>query len=137
MCGLVNKFFSLLYGVSLYSSLFCVCCFMVCIHVYTCQQVTHQNSANQEYLLQYQSGIFPEKLMSLYRLCHVEVPLYPTSEISGSVQNTVTTTTTLGTTKNISTGGISTGELLVQTLLTSIKVLINLTHNSGKEGKTL
>lgn len=102
----------------------------------TLLQVTNQNSANQEYLLQYQSGIFPEKLMSLYRLCHVEVPLYPTSEVSRSVQNTATTTTTHTTNKSISTGGISTGELLVQTLLTTIKVLINLTHNMGKEGKT-
>lgn len=99
--------------------------------MYTRQQVTNQNSANQEYLLQYQNGIFPEKLMSLYRLCHIEVPLYPTSEMSGSVQNTANATTL-----SISTGGISTGELLVQTLLTTIKVLINLTHNSGKEGKT-
>ncbi|KAK3864719.1 hypothetical protein Pcinc_029613 [Petrolisthes cinctipes] len=107
------------------------------------ENVTHQNSANQEYLLQYQNGIFPEKLMSLYKLCHVEVPLYSTCEASrSSTLNTATTTTTTttttataaaNTTKSISTGGIPTGELLVQTLLTTIKVLINLTHNSGKE----
>lgn len=85
------------------------------------ENVTHQNTANQEYLLLYQGGTFPEKLMSLYRMCHVDVPLYPTSE--GQVQNTT----------NTLVGGMSTGQLLVQTLLTSIKVLINLTHNSGKE----
>lgn len=83
-------------------------------------QVTHQNTANQEYLLTYQDGIFPEKLMYLYRLCHVEVPLYPVSDTEN--QKTMV-------------GGMSTGQLLVQTLLTTIKVLINLTHNSGKEGQ--
>lgn len=82
------------------------------------ENVTHQNAANQEYLLLYQGGIFPEKLMSLYRMCHVDVPLYPTSEAK---------------TQNTSVGGMSTGQLLVQTLLTTIKVLINLTHSSGKE----
>ena len=82
-------------------------------------QVTHQNVANQEYLLNYQDGIFPEKLMSLYRLCHVEVPLYPVSEAHQ---------------QNSTLGGVSTGQLLVQTLLTAVKVLINLTHNAGKEG---
>ncbi|KAK4290117.1 hypothetical protein Pmani_036966 [Petrolisthes manimaculis] len=104
------------------------------------ENVTHQNTANQEYLLQYQNGIFPEKLMCLYRLCHVEVPLHSTSEASSTLNTATTTTTTTttttataNTTMNISTGGIPTGELLVQTLLTTIKVLINLTHNSGKE----
>ncbi|ROT79628.1 wings apart-like protein homolog [Penaeus vannamei] len=82
------------------------------------ENVTHQNTANQEYLLTYQDGIFPEKLMYLYRLCHVEVPLYPVSDTEN--QKTMV-------------GGMSTGQLLVQTLLTTIKVLINLTHNSGKE----
>lgn len=60
--------------------------------------------------------------MSLYRMCHVDVPLYPTSEAK---------------TQNTSVGGMSTGQLLVQTLLTTIKVLINLTHSSGKEGRWL
>lgn len=60
--------------------------------------------------------------MSLYRMCHVDVPLYPTSEAK---------------TQNTSVGGMSTGQLLVQTLLTTIKVLINLTHNAGKEGRWL
>lgn len=82
------------------------------------ENVTHQNAANQEYLLLYQAGIFPEKLMSLYRMCHVEVPLYPTVEVK--IENTLV-------------GGMSSGQLLVQTLLTTIKVLINLTHSSGKE----
>lgn len=82
--------------------------------------MTHQNAANQEYLLLYQGGIFPEKLMSLYRMCHVEVPLYPTVEVK--IENTLV-------------GGMSSGQLLVQTLLTTIKVLINLTHSSGKEGE--
>ncbi|XP_071515023.1 uncharacterized protein wapl isoform X3 [Panulirus ornatus] len=81
------------------------------------ENVTHQNTANQEYLLQFQDGIFPEKLMSLYRVCHVEVPLYPTCD----GQNQVTVS------------GMSTGQLLVQALLTTIKVLINLTHNAGQE----
>ncbi|XP_064092507.1 wings apart-like protein homolog isoform X2 [Macrobrachium nipponense] len=82
------------------------------------ENVTHQNVANQEYLLKFQNGIFPEKLMSLYRLCHVEVPLYPMSEAHQH---------------NTTIGGVSTGQLLVQALLTTVKVLINLTHNPGKE----
>nr|XP_053628469.1 wings apart-like protein homolog [Cherax quadricarinatus] len=82
------------------------------------ENVTHQNTANQEYLLKFQGGIFLEKLMCLYRLCHTEVSVYPASEAHS--QNTIV-------------GGTSTGQLLVQALLTTIKVLINLTHNSGKE----
>ncbi|KAK7073967.1 hypothetical protein SK128_000456 [Halocaridina rubra] len=82
------------------------------------ENVTHQNVANQEYLLNFQNGIFPEKLMNLYRLCHVEVPLYPVSEAHKH---------------NTSMSGVSTGQLLVQALLTTLKVLINLTHNPGRD----
>ncbi|XP_045606168.1 wings apart-like protein homolog [Procambarus clarkii] len=82
------------------------------------ENVTHQNTANQEYLLTFQNGIFLEKLMSLYRMCHVEVPLYPACE----TQN-----------QKSASSGVAASQLLVKALLTTIKVLINLTHNSGKE----
>ena len=78
------------------------------------ENVTHQNCANQEYLMEMDTGNFSKVLMRIYWVCHQQVILHPENISSQSE---------LPVTKN-----------LITTLLTTLKVLINLTHGSNKEG---
>ncbi|CAL4066428.1 unnamed protein product, partial [Meganyctiphanes norvegica] len=81
------------------------------------ENVTHQNVDNQEYLLTLNEGIFPQKVLQMFRMCRIEVPLYPTTE--SKTQTSI--------------NGTSSGELLAQSLLTVLKVLVNITYGSHKE----
>ncbi|KAK9737362.1 Wings apart-like protein regulation of heterochromatin [Popillia japonica] len=82
------------------------------------ENVTHNNEANQMYLLKYNNGLMLDTLVKLYRLCDSEIPLYPTTDINDKE---------------------STGTVIRETLLVTLKVLINLTHhfNKSSEGSNL
>ncbi|XP_046405149.1 protein wings apart-like isoform X2 [Ischnura elegans] len=82
------------------------------------ENVTHQNEENQTYLLKHGNGTLVDTLIKLYRLCDAEIPLYPVHA---------------NTTKE------STEMVLLETLISTMKVLINLTHdyNSQSYGSTL
>ncbi|XP_022919372.2 protein wings apart-like [Onthophagus taurus] len=82
------------------------------------ENVTHNNEENQQYLLKYDSGLILDTLVKLYRLCDAEIPLYPISDINDKE---------------------STGTVIRETLLVTLKVLINLTHhfNMSDEGSSL
>ncbi|KRT80684.1 hypothetical protein AMK59_6182, partial [Oryctes borbonicus] len=82
------------------------------------ENVTHNNETNQMYLLKYNQGLILDTLVKLYRLCDSEIPLYPTTDINDKE---------------------STGTVIRETLLVTLKVLINLTHhfNKSSEGSCL
>lgn len=75
-------------------------------------QVTHDNEENQMYLLKYNDGILLDTIVKLYRLCDGEIPLYPVSDITDKE---------------------STGTVIREALLVTLKVLINLTHHFNKK----
>ena len=64
-------------------------------------------------MLQYERGLFAQTVMKLYKMCHSEIPQYP------ELQSEVTQ---------------GTSQALVTTLITTMKILINMTHSSQKEG---
>ena len=151
-------------------------------------QVTHQNESNQEYLLEYSSGVFATTLMDLFKLCHEQVPLASQHDtataaaaaaannssnnsnscISGdgvTKDNSITATNKKaasnsshgareggigGTNKNKKHHVVATEatapaamrkkeasttlQCVSSALITSMKVLVNLTHNSRKVG---
>lgn len=66
------------------------------------------------YLLKYNNGLMLDTLVKLYRLCDSEIPLYPTTDINDKE---------------------STGTVIRETLLVTLKVLINLTHHFNKSCK--
>ncbi|KAG8228189.1 hypothetical protein J437_LFUL008627 [Ladona fulva] len=76
------------------------------------ENVTHQNEENQTYLLKHGNGTLVDTLIKLYRLCDAEIPLYPV---------------TAETTKD------STPMVLLETLISTMKVLINLTHDYNSQ----
>lgn len=78
------------------------------------ENVTHNNEANQTYLLQYNNGVILDTLVKLYRLCDSEIPLYPVTDITDKE---------------------STGTVIREALLVTLKVLINLTHHFSKKCK--
>lgn len=77
-------------------------------------QVTHNNEENQTYLLKYNDGMILDTLVKLYRLCDAEIPLYPVNDITDKE---------------------STGTVIREALLVTLKVLINLTHHFNKQCK--
>lgn len=78
------------------------------------ENVTHNNEANQTYLLQYNNGVILDTLVKLYRLCDSEIPLYPVTDITDKE---------------------SQGTVIREALLVTLKVLINLTHHFSKKCK--
>lgn len=66
------------------------------------------NEENQNYILKYNDGAAIDTLVKLYRLCDAEIPLYPVTDIADKE---------------------STGAVIRETLLVTLKVLINLTHH--------
>ncbi|XP_030760465.1 protein wings apart-like isoform X2 [Sitophilus oryzae] len=72
------------------------------------ENVTQNNEENQTYILKYNSGMMIDTLVSLYKLCDREIPLYPVTDITDKV---------------------STGAIIREALLVTLKVLINLTHH--------
>lgn len=77
-------------------------------------KVTHNNEENQTYLLKYNEGMILDTLVKLYRLCDAEIPLYPVNDITDKE---------------------STGTVIREALLVTLKVLINLTHHFNKQCK--
>lgn len=75
------------------------------------ENVTHNNEENQTYILKYNDGMILDTLVKLYRLCDSEVPLYPVTDITDKE---------------------STGTVIREALLVTLKVLINLTHHFNK-----
>ncbi|RXG67965.1 Protein wings apart-like [Armadillidium vulgare] len=86
------------------------------------ENVTHQNESNQEYILNYNTGEFSNTLMGLYRMCQTEVPLNPLHP-QGYLA--------------LCDPNILAAKGIVTTLMTTLKVLINLTHGSRKEGSKI
>ncbi|XP_069692273.1 protein wings apart-like [Periplaneta americana] len=82
------------------------------------ENVTNQNEENQLYLLKYGDGMLIDTLIKLYRHCDAEIPLYPVTNLGDKV---------------------SAGAVIREVLLTTLKVLINLTHDFNNEsyGSTL
>ncbi|XP_044258419.1 protein wings apart-like isoform X2 [Tribolium madens] len=82
------------------------------------ENVTHNNEENQTYLLKYNDGVILDTLVNLYKLCDGEIPLYPVTDITDKE---------------------STGTIIREALLVTLKVLINLTHHFSKQsmGSTL
>ncbi|CAH1154765.1 unnamed protein product [Phaedon cochleariae] len=76
------------------------------------ENVTHNNEENQNYILKYDSGAILDTLVNLYKLCDGEIPLYPITDISDKT---------------------STGTIIREALLVTLKVLINLTHHFNKQ----
>ncbi|KAK4881055.1 hypothetical protein RN001_004374 [Aquatica leii] len=76
------------------------------------ENVTHNNEENQTYILKYNDGMILDTLVKLYRLCDAEVPLYPITDVTDKE---------------------STGTVIREALLVTLKVLINLTHHFNKE----
>uniref|UniRef100_A0A1Y1KXN4 WAPL domain-containing protein n=1 Tax=Photinus pyralis TaxID=7054 RepID=A0A1Y1KXN4_PHOPY len=76
------------------------------------ENVTHNNEENQTYILKYNDGMILDTLVKLYRLCDSEVPLYPVTDITDKE---------------------STGTVIREALLVTLKVLINLTHHFSKQ----
>ncbi|XP_056640282.1 protein wings apart-like isoform X1 [Diorhabda sublineata] len=72
------------------------------------ENVTHNNEENQNYILKYNDGAILDTLVNLYKLCDGEIPLYPVTDI---------------------TDKSSTGTVIREALLVTLKVLINLTHH--------
>ncbi|KAJ8920468.1 hypothetical protein NQ315_005336 [Exocentrus adspersus] len=76
------------------------------------ENVTHNNEENQSYILKYDNGIILDTLVNLYKLCDGEIPLYPVTDITDKT---------------------STGTIIREALLVTLKVLINLTHHFNKQ----
>ncbi|RZC32744.1 wings apart-like [Asbolus verrucosus] len=76
------------------------------------ENVTHNNEENQTYLLNYNEGVILDTLVNLYKLCDGEIPLYPVTDITDKE---------------------STGTIIREALLVTLKVLINLTHHFNKK----
>lgn len=76
------------------------------------ENVTHNNEENQTYLLKYNDGVILDTLVNLYKLCDGEIPLYPVTDIADKT---------------------STGTIIREALLVTLKVLINLTHHFNKQ----
>uniref|UniRef100_A0A6A7FXN6 Protein wings apart-like n=1 Tax=Hirondellea gigas TaxID=1518452 RepID=A0A6A7FXN6_9CRUS len=123
------------------------------------ENITHQNESNQGYLLQYKSGVFTNTLMELYQLCHDQIPKVPaaasknsnsTSELTSpknailpkSPPSTILVTSRDGKKKHaVATEApkkreqtLSARQCVSSALITAMKVLVNLTHNSLKLG---
>lgn len=125
--------------------------------------MTHQNESNQDYLLQFQSGVFASTLMDLFSLCHEQVPLTAAqaaataSEDKPATESSQLTSPTSikiilpksppgSTPVNKKKHAVASGPLrrkdqvltplqsVSSALITSMKVLVNLTHNSRKLG---
>ena len=77
------------------------------------------NDCVQAYLLRTQSGSFPKILMRLLKLCKRGVTLYPER----------------ATKRPESIDNPEVSQVVVATLITTMKVLIALTHGAGKEGE--
>ncbi|MCL4126452.1 UNVERIFIED_CONTAM: hypothetical protein GTU68_005604, partial [Idotea baltica] len=82
------------------------------------ENVTHQNEVNQEYLLNMNGGQFSNTLMRLFSMCHSEVPLNPMKSDDPLTLSSYNPEASKG---------------IIPTLITTIKVLINLTHGTRKE----
>nr|XP_023030070.1 protein wings apart-like [Leptinotarsa decemlineata] len=76
------------------------------------ENVTHNNEENQNYILKYNEGVTLDTLVNLYKLCDGEIPLYPITDITDKT---------------------STGTIIREALLVTLKVLINLTHHFNKQ----
>ncbi|CAH1998402.1 unnamed protein product [Acanthoscelides obtectus] len=76
------------------------------------ENVTHNNEENQTYILKYNDGAILDTLVNLYKLCDGEIPLYPVTDISDKT---------------------STGTIIREALLVTLKVLINLTHHFNNQ----
>ncbi|XP_060527171.1 protein wings apart-like isoform X2 [Cylas formicarius] len=72
------------------------------------ENVTQNNEENQNYILKYNDGMILDTLVNLYKLCDGEIPLYPVTDIQDKT---------------------STGTIIREALLVTLKVLINLTHH--------
>ncbi|XP_050293417.1 protein wings apart-like [Anthonomus grandis grandis] len=72
------------------------------------ENVTQNNEENQTYILKYNEGMMIDTLVNLYKLCDREIPLYPVTDIAEKS---------------------STGTIIREALLVTLKVLINLTHH--------
>ncbi|CAG9766779.1 unnamed protein product [Ceutorhynchus assimilis] len=72
------------------------------------ENITQNNEENQTYILKYNEGMMIDTLVSLYKLCDGEIPLYPVTDIADKS---------------------STGTIVREALLVTLKVLINLTHH--------
>lgn len=60
------------------------------------------------YLLKYSDGVMLDTLVNLYKLCDREIPLYPVTDIGDKE---------------------STGTIIREALLVTLKLFINLTHH--------
>lgn len=76
------------------------------------ENVTSQNEENQVYLLKYQDGILLSTIIKLYKICNDEISLYPCTD---------------------PTDKVSTGYVIREALLATLKVLINLTQDYNKK----
>nr|CAD7198531.1 unnamed protein product [Timema douglasi] len=72
------------------------------------ENVTHQNEENQVYLLNYGNGVLLDTLVRLYCQCDSEISLYPCTNPADKE---------------------SVGAVIREVLLSTLKVLINLTHD--------
>lgn len=75
------------------------------------ENVSQQNETNQNYILLYNNGYALDTLFKLYKLCDSEIALYPTTD---------------------NTPKDNPGTVLRETLVPTLKVLINLTHPFDK-----
>lgn len=78
------------------------------------ENVTSQNEENQVYLLKYQNGVLLKTIIKLYKICNDEISLYPCTD---------------------PTDKVSTGYVIREALLATLKVLINLTQDYNKKCK--
>jgi hypothetical protein len=77
------------------------------------ENVTSNNEENQKYVLHYKSQIFVKTLCKFFKLLNTELTLYPTTEKSAKD---------------------SSGVAIRETLLTLLKVMVNLTHPFNERG---
>ncbi|GLG94746.1 Protein wings apart-like [Gryllus bimaculatus] len=82
------------------------------------ENVTHQHEENQLYLLRYEDGVLVDILFRLFCQCDAEITMYPVTDESDKE---------------------STGVVIREALLVTLKVLINLSHdfNNQSYGSTL
>lgn len=80
------------------------------------ENVTSQNEENQIYLLKYNDGILISTMIKLYKICNDEIALYPCTD---------------------PTDKVSTGYVIREALLATLKVLINLTQDFNKKSKLI
>lgn len=76
------------------------------------ENVTHMNEENQVYLLKYGDGMLVSTMANLYCLCGLEIPIYPTIDITDKT---------------------STGAVIRECNFAILKVLINLTHRFNRQ----